>query len=189
MKSINKFASLVFLLLLACTSCKDEKNEGDDTAAIETRAVTKDNDIKMATSAEKISISKNEIPAVVSKSFMAKSPKAKDVKYSRIVKPVAGSETYDTIYYFDFDNDGYRYWLTYDKDGKLIPSTSTYPKIKGVPDLVSQSVAEYFPGYKVVEIDKDNDKDIDIYELELQKGEEKVKIKYTPDGGVLKLKR
>ena len=73
-------------------------------------------------------------------------------------------------------------------EDEWIKTTTPFKDIKGLPAAVSKAIADGFPGFDVVEIDKENDKDMDMYEVEMKKGEEKAKVKFLPDGTIFKAK-
>ena len=188
MKQLRVIAGMSVALVLLATSCKDEKKE--DTVVLtetDTVSVTPPVDTVMTLNRGRVTVTKEEMPAATTTAFTKKVPAATNVRYSRMAKlNNAGSDSI-VYYYIDYDLDNYSYWLVYDDQGKIVEDNS-YQKITGLPDPVSRSIAEYFPGYTVTEIDKDNDKDLVQYEVQMEKGEMKRKVKFLADGGMYKIK-
>ncbi len=134
-------------------------------------------------------ISTEAVPDSVRLSFTKKYPKADKVVWVKY-EPVESDEVDmdDTYYHVRYYNDGADYTSWYNNTGNWV-KTST--RITGNPNLtaaVNKTIKDQYPGYTIVEIDKENDKDMDMYEIELKKGEEKAKLKILPDGTVFKRK-
>ena len=181
MKFNQIFSLLALGSVLFFTSCKENQSEYDKKIAA----------MKVG---DKMVITRDEVPDDIIKTAEKKYPENKNVVYT--VERVPNKSNTDTtyLYHYNFDyaeNDNH-YHYVYDNTGnEVVVDTKKemdYPKIAGLPDAISKSVAENFPGYKVVEMDKENDKDIDMYELELHKGDEKRKVKILMDGTLFKVK-
>lgn len=181
MKFKQIFSLLALGTVLFFTSCKEKESEYAKKIAA----------MKVG---DKMVITRDEVPKDIIGMAEKKYPENKNVVYTveRVPNKSNTDTTYLYHYYFDYDETDHHYHYVYDNTGnEVVVDTNKemdYPKIAGLPDAISKSVAENFPGYTVVEIDKENDKDIDMYELELHKGDEKKKVKILMDGTLFKVK-
>lgn len=180
-------------LLVAATtiSCNDSKKNdattdtGATVAAPETSVTT----VKYSGDGTKTVVTKTDVPAPVSSSFDKKFEKADKVEWVRYDPIPEDNWDMEKDYYFaNYEVSGVPYSTWYTPEGEWIKTTTPFKDIKGLPAAVSKAIADAFPGFDVVEIDKENDKDMDMYEVEMKKGDEKAKVKFLPDGTVLKAK-
>jgi hypothetical protein len=173
------FTLLAIRATLIFSACKDNGSEYDKKLAA----------MKVG---DKMEITRDEVPNEVIVVAEKKIPADKEIVYT--VERVPNKSTTDTSYvyhyYFDYDENDKHYHYAYDNSGNevILNTEKDYPRIAGLPDAVSKSIADNFPGYMVVETDKENDKDMDMYEIELHKGEEKMKVKILMDGTLFKVK-
>lgn len=92
-------------------------------------------------------------------------------------------------YYVRFNDNGIDYADWFNAQGDWVKSSTKFTGGSSkLPEAVNKTIAAQYPGYEIVEIDKENDKDMDMYEIELKKGEAKAKLKILPDGTVFKRK-
>jgi len=173
------FSLLALGTALFFTSCKE--NESEYAKKIAAMKV-----------GDKMIITRDEVPDNIIVVAEKKYPENKKVVYTieRVPNKSNTDTTYQYHYYFDYDENDNHYHYVYDHTGNevVVEKEMDFPRIAGLPDAISKSVAVNFPGYTVVEMDKENDKDIDMYELELHKGEEKKKVKFLMDGTLFKVK-
>jgi uncharacterized membrane protein YkoI len=94
----------------------------------------------------------------------------------------------DNYYYVRYNNDGADYVSWYNNRGEWVKTSTRITGNPNLPDAVNKTINAQYPGYTIVEIDKENDKNMDMYEVELKKGEAKAKLKILPDGTVFKRK-
>lgn len=181
MKFKQIFSLLALSSVLFFASCKEKVSEYDKKIAA----------MKVG---DKMVITRDEVPGNIIEVAEKKYPENKNVVYTveRVPNKSNTDTTYQYHYYFDYDENDNHYHYVYDHTGnEVVVDTNKemeYQKIAGLPDAISKSVAVNFPGYTVVEMDKENDKDIEMYELELHKGEEKKKVKILMDGSLYKVK-
>lgn len=181
MKPKHIFSLLALSSVLFFSSCKENGSEYDNKMAA----------MKVG---DKMVITRDEVPQDVIVSAEKKFPENKNVVYTveRVPNKSNTDTTYRYHYYFDYDENDTHHHYAYDHTGNEVvvnmDNDMDYPRIAGLPDAISRSVAKNFPGYTVVEMDKENDKDMDMYELELHKGDEKKKVKILMDGTLFKVK-
>lgn len=191
MKLVSTITAVTLAAAIIFASCNDEKkndrtdmNTGPDTAVI---APPADPILNIG---ERVVVTRDQVPDTVLVVFEKKTPKATNVVYTKErVKPATeGDTTVIYYYYLDYDKDGYTYHAVYNEKAEPVKTKKDFKKIAGLPDAVSEVIAEYFPGATVEEIDKENDKDVVMYEVELKDGEKKWKVKFLSDGGIYKIK-
>ncbi|MBC7934672.1 MAG: PepSY-like domain-containing protein [Rhizobacter sp.] len=192
MKFLNYFPALLSTVLLV-TSCDDAKKD-DKTPDAETTTVAKTDENKVTTvrysgDGNRTVVTKTAVPAQVATTFEEKFVKADKVEWVKYDPIEEDNWDTDKDYYFaNYEMDGIPYSTWYTPEGDWIKTTTPFKDIKGLPLAVSKAIADGFPGFEVVEIDKENDKNMDMYEVEMKKGEEKAKVKFLPNGDVFKAK-
>lgn len=171
MKFKQVFSLLALGTALFFTSCKEKESEYDQKMAA----------MKVG---DKMVITRDEVPDDIIVLAEKKYPENTKVVYTveRVPNKSDTDTTYVYHYYFDYDENDKHYHYAYDNTGNEVLVEKEYPKIAGLPDAISKTLAENYPGFSVVEMDKENDKDMDMFELELHKGEEKKKVKILMDG-------
>lgn len=198
MKQIKSHISpIIFLgfLVLSSTSCdnNDDKNNADDkantTVVVEEKAPTVA--VKLAGQGERKEVVVANVPAPLVAKVTPRVKTAKDVKWVAY-EPVE-ADKWDTAkdYYivmYTYKNVPYEDW--YYGDGELIKSEEkiSLPNSGVLPKEVVKAIMENYPGYEIVEVDKENDKDMDMYEVEMKQGEKKAKVKFLPNGNIFKAK-
>lgn len=189
-----KMLHYVPALLIAASvgvGCNDEKK---DTAVTTTDTVTTTTPaptttVRYAGDGNRTVITKAETPPVVVTSFETKYPKAQKVEWVRYDPiPEDNWNIEKDYYYITYEVDGVPYGAWYDPEGTWIRTSTPFKDIAGLPAAVSKAIADGFPGYEVVEVDKENDKNTDMYEVEMKKGEAKAKVKFLPNGDIFKAK-
>ena len=180
-------------LLVAATtiSCNDSKKNdtSTDTGATVATPETAVTTVKYSGDGTKTVVTKTDVPAPVSSSFDKKFEKADKVEWVRYDPIPEDNWDMEKDYYFaNYEVSGVPYSTWYTPEGEWIKTTTPFKDIKGLSATVSKTIAAAFPGFDVVEIDKENDKDMDMYEVEMKKGDEKAKVKFLPDGTVFKAK-
>lgn len=182
------------LIAVTVSSCNDDKKADKDamtetTASASTTPGTSTTTVKYSGDGNKTVVTKTDVPAPVSASFDKKYAKADKVEWVRYDPIPEDNWDLEKDYYFaNYEVSGVPYSAWYTPEGEWIKTTTPFKDIKGLPAAVSKAIADHFPGFDVVEIDKENDKDMDMYEVEMKKGDEKAKVKFLPDGTVFKAK-
>ena len=188
MKSTSVFAAVLATatIFTACKSNGEKKTETTTVTEVKEETV-----VKKAREGNKTVIETEKVPAPVVTTFNNNGKEATEIKWSRY-EPVpadnwdAGKEYYFVTY--RVKNVPYEAW--YINDGAVI---SNEPVINlansaDLPKPVQLAILQNYPGYEIVETDKENDKDMEMWEVELKKGEEKAKVKFLPDGKIFKMK-
>ncbi|HMJ47010.1 MAG TPA: PepSY-like domain-containing protein [Ferruginibacter sp.] len=184
----NLVFSLCFTVVFMATGCGDNKKETTVTTTDSAAPVT--TVAKMAvTEGKSIVITDKDVPDSVSLIFRKKYPTAQKVVWMKY-EPVESDELVmdDSYYYVRFNSDGSDYTTWYNNRGEWVKTSTRIPNTSGLPDAVNNTITTQFPGYEIVEIDKENDKNRDMYEIELKKGDDKVKLKILPNGEIYKRK-
>lgn len=170
------------------SSCGENSSTGDED---------KDTLTTTTTTSANNSYASVDVPANTRTTFETRYPNASNVQWRRYSnEPVTvvewdltGWPTLDTNdYYVTFDWEGYPYYAWYDESGNWIGASSTMKDHSQLPSAVNNAIKSQYPGYTIVEVDKENDKNRTAYEVELEKGESKVKVLYGENGSVIKKK-
>jgi hypothetical protein len=135
------------------------------------------------------------VPEATKTTFTTKYPNATNVTWNRY-QPVdyiewdwSGWPTLDTSdYVVSYNWDGTEYWSWYDENNNWIGTVSPVKDHASLPAAVNKTVQAQFPGYTIVNVDKENDKNRTAYEIELEKGTDKAKVLIAENGSVLKKK-
>ena len=170
------------------TGCGDNKNETTVTTTDSVVPVT--SVAKMAASeGRSIEITDRDVPDSVTLTFKRKYPSAQRIVWMKY-EPVESDELSmdDSYYYVRFNSDGSDYTTWYNNRGEWVKTSTKIKDTNGLPEGVNATIAAQYPGYEIVEIEKENDKNRDLYEIELKKGEEKARIKILPNGEIYKRK-
>ena len=176
-------AALSISMLASCDTKKDENEVIVSDVPVETVAKTAE------TEGKSTEISTESVPDSVRMSFTKKYPTVKKMVWVKY-EPVEADDLKmdDGYYYVKYNNDGADYISWYNNRGNWVKTSTRVTGNPNLPDAVNQTINAQYPGYTIVEIDKENDKDMDMYEVELKKGEAKAKLKILPDGTVFKRK-
>lgn len=136
-----------------------------------------------------VALTSENVPEPVRNSFSVKYPKASRVEWMSYT-PVEYDEMPmdDRYYYVRYNNDGSDYTSWYNNRGEWVKTSTKVPGNSSLPDAVNKTINDEYPGYRIVEIDKENDKDMEMYEIELRKGDSKAKLKILPNGKIFKRK-
>lgn len=183
----------VCLTAVVAISCNDTKKDEpvttDTSSVVTTTPETTVTTVRYSGDGNRTVITKTDVPAPVSGNFDKKYAKADKVEWVRYDPIAEDNWDMEKDYYFaNYEIAGVPYSAWYTPEGEWIKTTTPFKDIKGLPAAVSKAIADGFPGFDVVEIDKENDKDMDMYEVEMKKGDEKAKVKFLPDGTVFKAK-
>lgn len=147
--------------------------------------------VKKAGEGEKIEIDVQTVPAPVKTTFGTKYAKANEVKWVSY-KPVTADnwEMEKDYYYVTYEWDYIPYGAWYTADGTMLKEEEKiYLANSGdMPVAIVRSIMQQYPGYEIVEIDKENDKDMGMYEVELRNGDKKAKVKFLMNGEIFKAK-
>jgi hypothetical protein len=185
---IKDLVCLLAIFSLAVTSCNSKKDESRtiDAAQTPVAEVAK----QAVTEGTSVTVEAASVPEPIRTSFTTKYPKAQKVVWVSYT-PVESDdlEMDDQYYYVRYNNDGADYTSWYNNRGEWVKTSTKVPGNSKLPDAVNKTINASYPGYTIVEIDKENDKDMEMYEIELNKGESKVKLKILPNGEVFKRKR
>lgn len=182
--NFKKLLSL-FIAPALIMSCGESSNEpkpvSDRVSVIE----------KKAGEGERTYIDTQAVPVPVKATFVNKYAKANNIKWA-IYKPVPADtwEMDNEYYYVTYDWDYIPYGAWYTTDGTMVMEKEIiYLANSGdMPEAIVRSIMQKYPGYEIVETDKENDKDIDMYEVELRNGDNKAKVKFLMNGEIFKAK-
>ena len=193
MKFLNYLPAVLASALLV-TSCDDAKKDdkiagSDSTTTVVTAPGNATTTVRYSGDGNKTVVTKTDVPAPVATTFEKKFVKADKVEWVKYEPIAEDNWDLEKDYYFaNYEMEGIPYTTWYGPEGEWIKTTTPFKDIKGLPIAVSKAIADGFPGFEVVEIDKENDKDMDMYEVEMKKGDEKAKVKFLPNGDVFKAK-
>ena len=191
MKFLHYVPAVLFSALLV-TSCNDEKKEEKvvtETPATNTETAKTVTAVRYSGDGNRTVVAKTDVPAPVATTFEKKFVKADKVEWVRYDPIEEDNWDMEKDYYFaNYEVEGIPYSTWYSPEGEWIKTTTPFKDIKGLPLAVSKSIADAFPGFEVVEIDKENDKNMDMYEVEMKKGDEKAKAKFLTNGEIFKAK-
>lgn len=138
-----------------------------------------------------------EVPLTIRSSFAALYPDANNVSWNHYdvsAVPIdweltgwPAMDANDYVVTFNMGNDQYHAW--YDSDGTWIGSTYGFTDQSRLPLNVQQMIQSKYPGYTIVDIDKEMWKDQSAYEIKLKKDDDsKIKLLVDINGNVLKEK-
>ena len=117
-----------------------------------------------------------KIPAAAKSGFAAKFPTAQKVKWS-VEKPGE--------FEAEFTLNGVETSALVDAKGTLL-ETEAEIKESELPQAVKATIAKYFTGYKLDEIEKATDvKGVTTFEMEAAKGKDKLEISFDASGKLL----
>jgi hypothetical protein len=182
---INKiYLSAIVGATILFSSCDNSKKDNNDSN-VPVATVAKE----AATEGKSVTITTEEVPDTVRMLFSKKYPGATKVVWMKY-EPVESDELKmdDQYYYVTYAADGADYTSWYNNHGQWVKTSTKVTGNAMLPDPVNKTINDQYPGYMIVEIDKENDKDMDMYEVKLRKGEEKAKLKILPDGTIFKRK-
>ncbi len=187
----------IFFPALAASLVMFASCDNDKKVETETSSNTTKTEVPIATVAD---VAKTEgkttvvaiadVPDSVRKSFEIKYPRVERAEWVRY-EPIESDDLDmdDNYYYVRYNTSGADYTSWYNNRGEWVKTSTKIEGNANLPDAVNQTINSQYPGYTIVEIDKENDKNTDMFEIELKKGEEKVKVKILPDGSVFKRKK
>ena len=182
---INKiyFAAITATAVLfsSCDNSKKEKNESDVPVTVVAKEAVKEG--------KSTTITTEQVPDTIRNLFVKKYPKATKTTWMKY-EPGDNDDLKmdDEYYYVTYYNEGADYTSWYNNHGDWVKTSTRVTGNANLPDAVNKTINEQYPGYTIVEIDKENDKDMDMYEIELKKGDEKAKLKILPNGTIFKRK-
>ena len=190
--NVLSLVSLASVLMLACNDSKDEKSTAA-TAAANTETATTTTNTQSSTHSKRV-VAMAEVPQPVTVSFKRKFPEAIDVQWYRY-DPMDSLYVNDAFvldsnyYYSEYKmDDGSFYTTWWDPMGEWVKTSTVMAGNPKLPDAVNKAINDNYPGYTIDEAKKENDKNMEMYEVKLKKGDDKVKIKYLPNGEVFKIK-
>lgn len=183
--NLKRFFPLVIfsaIFFIACDSDSDKsKPIAEDNSVV----------VKNAGEGERTEIEIQNLPEPVKTRFETKYVKAEDIKWVSYKPVPADNWDMDKDFYFVTYRWNYiPYEAWYSSDGNVIKEEEKIylPNSGDLPREIVKSIIQNYPGFEIVETDKENDKDIDMYEVELHKGEEKAKVKFLMNGKIYKAK-
>lgn len=182
------FPTMAASLLLLASCDADKKSETTETTTVSEVPLT--TVAKTAETEGKTTvITTADVPDSVLMSFKTKYPTIEKVEWVKY-EPIESDELDmdDNYYYVRYNNNGADYTSWYNNMGEWVKTSTKIEGNANLPDAVNQTINTQYPGYTIVEIDKENDKNMDMYEVELKKDDAKVKVKILPDGTVFKRK-
>jgi hypothetical protein len=173
---------------LVVMSCNTEKKETTTTA--EPAADMKVVATEARTEGKSIEVTTKEVPEPVAVSFTKKYPKAERVVWMQY-EPIETDDLKldEKYYYVHYNSDGADYVSWYDNNGQWVKTSTKIENTSGLPDPVNNTIKTEYPGYEIDEVEKETeDKNVEMYEVKLKKGDEKVKLKISPGGEIIKKK-
>lgn len=184
MKKIKTmFIALAGLVVM---SCNTEKKETTTVEPADMKVVAKE----AATEGKSVTVDVKDVPEPVTVSFTKKYPKAQRVVYMQY-EPVESDDLKldEKYYYVHYNSDGADYVSWYDNSGEWVKTSTKLVNTSGLPDAVNNTIKSEYPGYEIDEVEKETeDKGVEMYEVKLKKGDDKVKLKISPGGEIIKKK-
>lgn len=186
-----KISNLVPAALIAaalCVSCNDDQNKSENvTTSTETTTTV----VRKAGEGKRTVVKVEQVPEPVIASFKTKADKAEEIEW-KVYEPIP-EDNWDTTkdYYFVTYRLNYIPWEAWlSPEGELIKAEEKIFLANSgpLPVEVVKSILVNYPGYEIVNVDKENDKDMEMFEVELKKDGAKAKVKFLPDGTVFKSK-
>jgi Putative beta-lactamase-inhibitor-like, PepSY-like len=182
---------VVCMSAIFCISCNDEKKDGDTATATTTEETTTSTVVTKAGEGKRTTITVDKVPAPVVTTFQTKAPKAAEVQWVSYDPVPADNWDLEKDYYFvtyRLNNVPYEAWIS--PEGEFIRSEPVIhlDNSGDLPKEVVKAIMENYPGYAIAEIEKENEDKTTNYEVHLTKDGNKVKVRYAPDGTVLKEK-
>ncbi len=116
----------------------------------------------------------DQIPSVVSNTFMSKFPTATDIEWK--VK--------DSLYKVDFEIKDVDYKAYIDMNGQLVKYKEEIRKAD-IPDAVKASIKKLYAGYRIDDAEKIVMYGKEYYRIELESKLEDKKVLFAPDGLVI----
>jgi len=174
---------MALLIAGVAVSCNEQAEDQHKDETVVTTTVHKPGEGK------KVVVAKADVPEPVVVEFEKKYPKTSNLTWTSY-EPVEEDnwDMAERYYYADYIMDDVHYYTWYKADGTVVKNDVFVKGGEKLPAAINNAIASNYPGFEVVEVDKENDKDMDMYEIEMEKGDQKVKIKYLPDGTVFKVK-
>lgn len=184
------FSALVSLTLF---SCKDEKKETTTYVSADSATTTSVpvQDVAQAslTEGKKVVITTENVPDSVELVFKKKYPKVLSPVWYEYTPVESDEMAMDKTYYsVQFMDNGSEVTAWYDNMGDWVRTSTVIPGDSRLPDPVNKALNAQYPDYKIESISRDNDKNMEIYKIKMNKGDDKVKLKITPQGEIVKLK-
>lgn len=177
-------------LSLAIFSCNDDADTAADSTKNDSASSTIAADNTGTPGTESGTI---EVPTTTRTTFETKYPNATNVQWRRYRRaegetPQASDWNYklDTSDYevsFRFNDMDYMAW--YD-DGNWLRSSQRVSDVASLPGKINEVIKKEFPGFQIVEVDKEEYGDGHQYEVELKSDTANWKIHITPNGHITK---
>lgn len=190
MKSTTFLFSALFALTLI--SCKDEKKETTTYVAADTTATSvpvQQVATASLTEGKSVVVTTDKVPDSVEMSFKKKYPKVLTPQWIEYTPVQSDEMPMDKTYYsVHFTDNGADMTTWFDNMGDWVRTSTVIPGDSRLPDPVNKALNAQYPDYKIESISKDNDKNTEVYKIKMNKGDDKVKLKITPQGEIVKLK-
>ncbi|MCP9752467.1 PepSY-like domain-containing protein [Ferruginibacter sp. HRS2-29] len=182
---IFQLLTIVSVSGLSLIACNDSKKETTTPEQTPVAVVAKDANKEGV----KTEVTAEQVPDTIELLFAKKYPKASKTTWMKY-EPVESDDMKmdDQYYYAVFNSEGADYTAWYNNRGEWVKTSTRVTGNANLPDAVNKTINAQYPGYTIVEIDKENDKDMDMYEIELKNGDKKAKLKILPNGEVFKRK-
>lgn len=190
LKNVLSAAGLASLVIMSCNDEKD--NKGTTTTAATTENASTVTTTAVAPMRRVVTMS--EVPQPIVVNFKKKYPSAMEVQWLRYdpldTLYIGDMPVTDTNYYYSEYkmDDGSFYTTWWDPTGEWVKTSTVMTGNPKLPDAVNKAINDNYPGYTIEKASKENDKNMEMYEVKLKKGDDKVKIKYLPNGEVFKIK-
>ena len=176
-------------LTLGFLACNDDADTADSTTTDSTSTtISSDNTGTPGTTSGTI-----EVPAATRTTFETKYPKASNVQW-RQYKRAEGETPEASDWNYDLDSSDYEVsfrfndmdYMAWYNDGKWLRASTRVNDVASLPAKVNDVIKKEYPGFQVVEVDKEEYGEGHQYEVELKKDTAKWKIHITPNGNITK---
>lgn len=137
-----------------------------------------------------------DVPAGIQTTFVTAYPTAADVVWSTydvatlpIDWDLTGWPEMDQADYvatFMMNND--KYYAYYDANGDWIGTAYVVADYKSLPSAINTMIADKYPGYNIMTVNREMQKDKIAYEIQLKKGDSKTKLLVDENGNIIKQK-
>lgn len=182
---MKKYILMFAIAGIAISSCKENEKTETETETVDVTTVANE----AARNGNSETVMSADVPDTIRTSFMVKNPGATKVIWKKYEpQEDDGLSRNDEYWYATYYNEGADYSSWYNNNGLWVKTSTKISGPSELPDAVNKTINAQYPGYTIVEIDKENDKDMDMYEIELKKGDQKAKLKILPNGQVFKRK-
>ena len=175
-------------LSLGMLACNDDADTADSTTDSTSTAIATDNTGTAGTASGTI-----EVPAATRTTFETKYPQASNVQWRRYSR-ATGDNPQPSDWNYNLDSSDYEVsfrfndmdYMAWYNDGNWLRSSTRVSDVASLPGKINDVIKKEYPGFTVVEVDKEEYGDGHQYEVELKKDTANWKIHITPNGHITK---